>query len=167
MPSTHYSKALDPSELLAVAESFADSIKAHMDNHPEAGLPVLLYQGMSGIASATAIALSLWQKHRVEAKMMYIRKDNEKSHGGMIEASDRLFYEYERNEDGNYEKTPALRFVIFVDDFISSGTTAARCERMLQMREGQDKKIDFYALTQRYPERIVPEGHVNTLRYGL
>lgn len=73
--------------------------------------PILIYRGMSGTTTATAIAVSIPEEHRHNFGMVYVRKKNEKSHGQKIEYS---------------SLDPANREVVWIlcDDFISSGKTA-------------------------------------------
>lgn len=109
--STHYSCALDPVELSSFADSTADTLIALLETEGIAMSRVFLaYRGLSGIALATALSLSILKKTNVAVGMTCVRKppDYLNSHGYAIEKS----ADYGENS-----------YIVFVDDFISSGAT--------------------------------------------
>lgn len=79
---------------------------------------VLIYSGMSGIALATAVQLAYYHEFKKPLQMIYVRKENEISHGNPVEFEYIHRYEYNDRSECN---------LIFVDDFIDSGATLARC----------------------------------------
>ncbi len=109
--STHnYSLSQSPRRLGEWASDVAAMIK-------ESGIsPVLVYSGMSGVSAATALSLAL-HPLGVNYHMCYIRKENEVSHGVKIEHT---FVGWD-------DKIPEGFTLVFVDDFISSGTTMKYC----------------------------------------
>lgn len=109
---SHYSLAQKPKELLKWAEAIAVDIYVR-----EIRYPVLVYRGMSGISAATALSLQL-HILGIQHGMVYVRKENEDSHGDEIER--------EPFENDN----PTF---IFVDDFISSGDTKSKCLRKIMV----------------------------------
>ncbi len=76
-------------------------------------IPVLIYTGMSGIATATALSMYFPPKFRFILE--YVRKEGEKTHGRKVEKSDSVV--------GIYGSKPTNLRYYLVDDFISSGTT--------------------------------------------
>lgn len=105
---SHYSCAQKLNKLKRFAEYSAAEIARNIkgkDNYRYA----LVYSGMSGIALATAVSLELLTVYNVYIGMIYVRKQNESSHGDNIETSIDL-------------DTENLR-LIFIDDFIESGET--------------------------------------------
>lgn len=108
---THYSLAQNTKDLKLWATRMSLSI---FDKEVEN--PVLVYSGMSGIAAATALSIEL-DNIGVEFGMIYVRKENEESHGEKIE--------YEIPDGFN-----SLTY-IFVDDFIDLGETRNWCESRL------------------------------------
>ncbi len=121
----HYSPAQKHEKLAAFAESAANyllerfpSLHAGVNEWHDA--PLLIYRGMSGVATATAVAQHMWRVHGIELHMCYVRKEDEVSHGGACESD--LDWEYwRRGGDGAIRFTP-----VFVDDFVSSGNTLKR-----------------------------------------
>lgn len=118
--STHYSNAQDPISLAEWASKAAG--KLTMKYGAGDVVPVLVYRGMSGVASATALMLALEGKARLGKRprypyvACYIRKCHELSHGTLVEWG----------WVGKYcETTP--REAVFVDDFICSGETVRAC----------------------------------------
>ena len=92
--------------------------------------PVLVYSGMSGIAAATALSIAL-DNIGVQFGMIYVRKENEKSHGHVTE------YEIPEGFDScTY---------IFVDDFICEGDTRNWCESKLD-----GEKFSYHSLQKKY-----------------
>lgn len=108
---SHYSLAQKPKQLLKWAENIAIDIYLR-----EIQYPVLVYRGMSGISAATALSLQL-HILGIDHGMVYVRKDEEQSHGRLIE-----------REPFNNDYDPTF---IFVDDFVSSGATKLDCIRKI------------------------------------
>lgn len=121
---THYSLAQNTKKMKLWATGMSLSI---FDKEVEN--PVLVYSGMSGVAAATALSIAL-DNIGVEFGMIYVRKENEESHGEKIE--------YEIPDRFN------SRTYIFVDDFIASGETRDWCESRLA-----GAKFSYYALQKR------------------
>lgn len=136
--TTHYSLSLNPGKLSRAAKHKAAQLVYKLRDNE---VPILIYRGMSGIAAATALSLALDTMGR-ECGMIYVRKDNEYSHG-----------------NDNYERAmPAICMgqvfvMVFVDDFCSSGRTriytieAARCvayfsELMVTVCLGNSQGLD-------------------------
>ncbi len=112
--ATHYSQAQCPKKLANLTRKMGKALIAGLKQYPDAH-PVLCYRGMSGVASATALAL-WWAGTRLKGteslpSMAYVRKEGEDSHGSPVE------FEW---RGGACDTNVVL---IFVDDFISSGTT--------------------------------------------
>lgn len=117
--TSHYGRSLQPGKLFPWAAAMAESIRAKFfaPDVPERIYPILIYTGMSGVTTATAIMAHFVQEHaKARIGMMYIRKENELSHGSRVESSlsDGIF---------SNEQIPVF---IFVDDFVDGGLTAAR-----------------------------------------
>lgn len=129
---SHYSLAQKPKQLLKWAENIA--IDIHLR---EIKYPVLVYRGMSGVSSATALSLQLYILG-IDHGMVYVRKDNEDSHGDGIE-----------REPFNNDFTPTF---IFVDDFVSSGKTKRECvNKIAGCGWWSDSKTQFdYCAVQEY-----------------
>jgi hypothetical protein len=117
--STHYSLAQKPIEMMTQAKLWASAIRKWSRKNGSA-IPIFMYSGMSGVASATALALAL---HRGDRKnkspfqfgMMYVRKKGEKSHGEPVE------HDLKQHADDQSFWDRAVP--VFVDDFICSGDT--------------------------------------------
>lgn len=121
----HYSKAQLADQLDQWAREAASRL---IDKHKDwAGLPsvrlddeldqhvkppLLMYSGMSGISSATALSLAVYRQCGRNIPMVYVRKDGERSHGSRVE-HDYLYRDYTYTG-------------YFVDDFIDSGDTRHR-----------------------------------------
>lgn len=113
--STHYNDGLSQhmTRLSEVAMKRAKELVS--DFNPKKGKykgfsPLIAYSGMSGISMATAVAMMLRLKHpKFKFGMVYVRKDDEKSHGRPVE--------FVISDD------VAQYMLVFADDFISSGTT--------------------------------------------
>jgi len=105
---SHYGASMKPVELLQQAEQICKLMAIKLKENQ---VVVLFYSGMSGVASATALALTMQRFNMKLGGMVYIRKQNEVSHGSDIETS--LM---------NVKKTDDL-VPIFVDDFVCNGTT--------------------------------------------
>ena len=113
MSGTHYGASMTPEVLYPWAKKMARSIVRKILANPKGEfiLPVLVYRGMSGTTTATAIMAFIPEKHRPNVGMVYVRKENETSHGCDVEHT---YNVTERN------KTPVF---IFCDDFIDAGAT--------------------------------------------
>ena len=120
----HYSPGQKPSVLMSSAAEEASALVNHFGpllagEDCETHI-MLVYAGMSGVACATALALACFQQTGEQVEMAYVRKDGEYSHGSAVES------EVEWNMRKGFDA--ARRYtLVFVDDFISSGKTAARC----------------------------------------
>jgi len=79
---------------------------------------ILIYSGMSGVNHAAYITSAIFTKYGKVCHQAYIRKNNEKSHGLPIETDTNI----------TILEHPLL---VFVDDFISSGTSMLYCVRSL------------------------------------
>lgn len=130
---SHYSLAQKPKQLLRWAENIA--IDIHLR---EIQYPVLVYRGMSGVSSATALSLQL-HILGIDHGMVYVRKDNEDSHGEPIEKEP-------------FADSAPLTF-IFVDDFVKSGLTKQKCLDKINYRvfwpEGKED-FDYCAVQQSF-----------------
>jgi orotate phosphoribosyltransferase len=105
---THYGSSMDAFYMGEWGRKMAACVSELID----AGkYPILIYRGMSGTATATAIAVNIKEAHRHQFGMAYVRKKHEKSHGSKIEYS---------------TLNPANREIVWIlcDDFLSSGKTA-------------------------------------------
>lgn len=129
---SHYSLAQKPKQLLKWAENIAIDIYLR-----EIKYPVLVYRGMSGVSSATALSLQL-HILGIDHGMVYVRKGNEDSHGENIEREP-------------FADSAPLTF-IFVDDFVSSGATKSEClSKILGKPWCPDFKTQFdYFAVQEY-----------------
>lgn len=114
MQTWHYSKAF-ATKLLAEWAVFSAKkvIKLFKTEKLNGFYPVFCYSGMSGISHATALSLAVAaQNPEFEFGMAYVRKDKEESHGRPVEY--------------NFPETSKKGYLVFVDDFISSGETMVR-----------------------------------------
>jgi hypothetical protein len=124
--STHYSLAQKTRDLHAQALVWADFlVKWTRQRGNKRKIPVLCYSGMSGIASATALSLILTIKYpRFKFCMVYVRKENENSHGEKIEhnlfGGEGSVFTLESLVAGEAKEK---MFPVFVDDFVSGGST--------------------------------------------
>lgn len=111
---THYGMAMGaPAALGAWAREAAKDLSFLLEElgDTERGVavdPLLVYRGMSGVASATAMSLALCRV-RVPHGMAYVRKPGEKSHGKSVELS--------------IPHRSAHQLLVFVDDLVASGDT--------------------------------------------
>lgn len=151
--NTHYSDSLDAERLskkAKVASKFImERIKkfdiekecvGQLKESPDeyAVHPLLYFSGLSGISSATAIALNL-NERLLHVGMLYIRKSNEQHHGNSVEAN---------VIDGDAQ----IYIPFFVDDFMEEGKTFLRCkDRFLSI-------LNSLALSYKF---IVPEFHLD------
>lgn len=117
MASSHYSKAQEIQQLHENSAGWAKHIIKMCREHRRRWYPILCYRGMSGVASATAVAMHLHiQDPGFMFGMVYVRKSHENSHGGDLEMTG-----IEDVPDG------AKRVLVFVDDFVCSGDTRTTC----------------------------------------
>lgn len=117
----HYSHAQTPLALTKWSRAMAKVLTKHYSKGET--VPIFVYTGMSGVATATALFLALAaQKKSITYGMMYVRKKDEDSHGQPIETC--------MSEDCGSDvydlKTHPHEFV-FVDDFICAGNTLVYC----------------------------------------
>lgn len=110
---THYSCHQSKRRLEIAAKFLASKLK----ELPKDRDLYLVYSGMSGVSLATAIMLY----SRVPLGMIYVRKQGEVSHscyGKEVDTSDLC-------------SLPTKPFLIFVDDFISTGSTFKWCKKVI------------------------------------
>lgn len=117
----HYSLAHNPAAMNAWASKMARNVAKKYSGTNR--IPVLTYRGMSGIATATALANALVRlKNCPSFYMMYCRKYDEVTNGNP---------EYEMTLIKKNElDAPTEYDFVFVDDFICSGESLAECARM-------------------------------------
>jgi adenine/guanine phosphoribosyltransferase-like PRPP-binding protein len=84
---------------------------------------------MSGIVLATTTALAFYKLTGVLPYMVYVRKEEEDSHGDPVE------YNYQSGE-GTMAYLQKDRQFFFIDDFIESGTTLHYCRQAVQRTFG-------------------------------
>lgn len=125
MSNTHYSLAFEPAKLAKWAEREAERLANLFVN--TTGKPVLVYTGLSGVSTATALMLAL-DKYEVKYGMAYVRKTGENSHGAPVETANFT--------GGNY-------YMVFVDDFVCGGDTTRRCYKKMSGRYGKPTGIVF------------------------
>lgn len=107
----HYGKALHPRELNDWAELCAGSF-IEMFTGPRANqYPILCYRGMSGVATATALAGALVRKKYEYFGQIYVRKPHETSESNGIPM------------EGMVEATSKEPMLVFCDDFIGGAAT--------------------------------------------
>lgn len=130
--ASHYSNVQQAAQLSIRADAWAKEL---IKRSSKRGLgqviaPILVYTGLSGIGSATALSLALHKRSKGEFKfgMIYVRKPNEKSHGSQIE----------RNLDDLSGIRKLTHKLVFVDDFISSGTSYARAMITVVLHQYRD-----------------------------
>lgn len=116
MVLTHYGSSMRPEILMDEALSIIEHLAKRFSKNDKL---ILFYSGMSGTASASAlVTLNAFLKKRddinlpVISGMVYVRKENEDSHGNKIEVS---IVE-------NFDNTDRL-IPIFIDDFVCYGRT--------------------------------------------
>lgn len=122
---THYGKAMKIVKLHEWAAIMGETIVAEFftdDGEHFGAKPVLIYSGMSGTAHATAVMLSIPRKWQGDVGMMYVRKENEKSHGCRVETSN-----MEDHNEGNIR-------LILVDDFVDEGHTLVHIVNMVSQK---------------------------------
>jgi len=101
-------------------------------------IPVLCYSGMSGIAGATAISIYLQMEDLTkEIGMIYIRKPKEDSHGVLAERNIKIDSLNNLNH-----------FLVFVDDFVSGGSTLDRVAK--ELKKHTATKLEYICLQKPY-----------------
>lgn len=116
--SSHYSNAQCVGSLRDSANSMVKSLMAEVEKlSVETGknvVPILYYRGYSGSALATAVLLTAPERFAAHLSMVYVRKENEQSHGDDIER---------HVGEATLAGGPRILMPVFVDDFVSSGET--------------------------------------------
>jgi uracil phosphoribosyltransferase len=134
----HYGESMDPHHMMTWAARVAE----HFEEKHRV-IPILVYRGMSGIATATHLSVAL-ENRDINHGMIYVRKDEERSHGSDIER---------RNLPAADDKY----IFVFCDDFVCGGDTLRqtmrKCQKSLRFRINVDKV--FVALSEG-AERIKP-----------
>lgn len=111
--NTHYSAALEPQKLYCAATDIVRRLSKFLNNTK--AMPILVYQGMSGVSHATMLAHCLTEQN-IACGMIYVRKANEQCHGSEIEC--------------NIPASKTYAFY-FVDDFVETAETFIRCNEMM------------------------------------
>lgn len=146
---SHYSPAFhsDFPELVGHA---ATQVVEFFDEWTDDSFPVLCYSGFSGVSVATLLAFFLKPDIRVE--QLYVRKENETSHGLQIEYSSTSL------DNG---------LPIFVDDFVDEGMTLDYVMR--QVLEKFDECPSTFKMVRNkkrndscYYDQMVPHVLVNS-----
>lgn len=152
--NSHYGNSMKPGYMRKWGRAMAKSLQGIIDSGK---FPILVYRGMSGVTTATTIANFLKSTTREgrHYAMMYVRKEDEKSHGNNVEYT---------------ECHPNDREVVWVfcDDFISTGKTVMETFRVILNRFDDEIPFDsiLYALTLDY--ELWPESKVvNNLHDAL
>jgi len=79
---THYSLAFDLNKMQALCKEAAYKLNTYQkENKCDI---VFIYSGMSGIATATALAHYLYCDYDIVAHMIYVRKENDNNHNDSI-----------------------------------------------------------------------------------
>jgi len=111
-PGTHYSMAFDLNRMQTLCNEAAFKLNEYQkENKCDI---VFIYSGMSGIATATALAHYLYSGYDIVAHMIYVRKENDNNHNDSI-------VEWSENSQ-RYNKAA----IFFIDDLIESGNTFNR-----------------------------------------
>jgi orotate phosphoribosyltransferase-like protein len=137
---SHYSAAQHNDQLLKIASTAAKAIRKKYNKPNNPIIPSLIYTGMSGISTATAIAQEYYRRYKKNLHMIYVRKDNENSHGSRIETEP-----FTRQFDfhGNYiPYIPVTIDLIFVDDFVSSGNTVVNVLAQFSEFQRDQRKVE-------------------------
>lgn len=114
MIGTHYGNSMNAPVLYPWAKRMASDIVRKYLRNKKNILPILVYRGMSGVTTATAIMAAIPAKYRTDIGLIYVRKENEESHGTMVEHTTNIDY-------ANIGQVEPV--IIFCDDFIDSGAT--------------------------------------------
>lgn len=118
--STHYSMAQKPADLISWAHRAVEELAHRLRGQH----PVFCYRGMSGVGTATALAIAWQDRMGSTFGMVYVRKADEGSHG--------------RTCEHNVDIVRGLPCMfVFVDDFTTSGAT--RKHAMLGVLGRDDK----------------------------
>jgi len=155
MASSHYSKAQNISELNFNCAAWATHIMKMCNKRRRNWFPILCYRGMSGIASATAVAMQMHLKDPEFAfGMVYVRKEDEDSHGSDLEMN-------------GIEDVPEgkRRVLVFVDDFICGGTTRRHC--MHAITKMMDTDSDWFKSKYAMIIGLKPVGRDSKLKFVL
>lgn len=146
--TTHYSvaqmEALNPMAE-ARAKKFIKWFRRRSKTNPI--IPVLVYTGMSGTSMATALAMYIRiLAPNLKFHMVYIRKDNEDSHGAKVEHTLSKYHDRDVQHVG-----------VFVDDLISSGETLQRCRDKVEsfFKEYPKFHIRHTVLFGKYSKRVL------------
>lgn len=109
---THYSLAFDIEKMRKNCDEISHKLYAYRYKH-ECEI-TFIYRGMSGVATATALAHRVFEQYRIIPHMVYIRKKHEENHHACrLEYSDNL-------------PMCDKMAVFFVDDLIDSGDTCKK-----------------------------------------
>lgn len=114
MIGTHYGNSMNAPVLYPWAKRMASDIVRKYLRNKKNILPILVYRGMSGVTTATAIMAAIPAKYRTDIGLIYVRKENEESHGSKVEHTVNIDY-------ANIGQVEPV--IIFCDDFIDSGAT--------------------------------------------
>lgn len=114
MVLTHYGASMRPQKLTVQAATMARELTEQFFGANDK--IVLFYSGMSGVASATALTTVMScvteGPNPAISAMVYVRKDQEVSHGGPVEIS--IIEEFSESD----------RIIpVFIDDFVCEGRT--------------------------------------------
>lgn len=104
---SHYSQVFNTQMMIDLAAEKATILKTVYEQNKI--VPILVYSGFSGSTFAMAISMALHNLN-IPFEQMYVRKVDEISHGQSIESS--TSYLQSKHH-----------FLVFVDDFISTGDT--------------------------------------------
>jgi orotate phosphoribosyltransferase len=148
--STHYSQAFNPEIMKTWAKKALPLIKTAMALKFPGHIPVLLYSGMSGVAHAMYLS-NLMHSRRFKHEHIYIRKKREKSHGRPVE--------YSAFKCDDFKKQKYV--LVFVDDFISTGSTVNYClSRVISSGHFPDR-VKFSGIITATYKRVHHENTVN------
>ena len=134
--STHYSLAMD-SEILDYAKEAVDKIEEITCGRPEKAL--LVYTGMSGTSSATAI-VTLQLLAGKKSHQVYVRKEGESSHGRTVE---RNHFNVDRD----------IHCIVFVDDSVQSGKTLKTVLGNIYQQFPDLQQVPLYCLLQEHSRK--------------
>lgn len=118
----HYGRSLDNDALVSWALLQVQPLKQELNKWALSGHelmvphPVFIFQGMSGVAHATAMATAWNTIHReIGCSSVYVRKPEEESHGQPVE------YYF-----SDFDTARHRGVLCFVDDMIDTGYTLSR-----------------------------------------
>jgi len=118
--NTHYGTSMNAEEMNTWAKNATKNFKKHLRKNKDS-FYILCYRGMSGISAATHLTTALTLKG-VRHALLYVRKENENSHGSEVERFGMQKY----NSDND------VPVYVFVDDFIDSGSTMREVFKQVQ-----------------------------------